>query len=365
MAKKQTRSSPNHSTLKKTSEVSSPAKKPLEVATTSKKPIEVASTSKKPVEEVASPSKKKKQPMINTPPESLTDDEEMETEEEGEEEEDASSEEEDKLKKHVKAPSASATVVAATVIQSSGSESGSDTESGETDSETEPPPPPPPAAVASSRALRTRPSELTAATDVNASKRAKTEIEKTENTAKKALFQRVWSKDDEVALLQGMLRLKNQTGKIPSDDFAASYEMVKGSSYLKEKSCSQFSTKVKNLEKKYLRRKKIRTTPHDLKCLDFCKKIWGNDIVVVKSKKKMKVEDDGSDWFEKVNLVGDLKILGLVDEDAAKKKWSLVSVETKKKLEEKLKDLEALDFERLMKRSQLVYEVSSAINKAN
>ncbi|KAL1214549.1 putative transcription factor [Cardamine amara subsp. amara] len=369
MAKKPSRSSPNQSKVKKPSEVASPAKKPSEVTTTSKKPLVVSPPAKKPVEEIASTSKTKKQPVINTPPESLTEDEEMESEEEGE----SSSEEEDKLKKPVKAPSASAPVVNAPAIQSSGSESESETEGGETNSETEPPAPPPAPAsapVASSRALRKRPSEVTAATEVNASKRGKTVTEESENTAKKSLFQRsVWSEDEEIALLQEMLLLKTETGKIPSDDFAASFEMVKGSKYLEGKSCSQFSSKVNCLKIKYMNKKMIRTDPHDLKCLDFCKKIWGNHFVVVKSKRKMKVEDDESDgvsdWFERANLVGELAGFGVVDDVAIKKKWSLVSVETKKKLKKKWEDLKSLDFERWVKKNEFVFEVSSAIYNAN
>ncbi|KAL1214548.1 putative transcription factor [Cardamine amara subsp. amara] len=389
----------------------STAKKPLEASTAAKKSSEeVAPTSKKPVENVStSISKKKKQPVINVPPESPSAKEQMETEEDEEEEIDSSSEEEDEPKPDSgKNPQSSAPIVAATVIPSSDSESGSETEGGESDSEPEPAstkPPPPPAA--SPRTLRKRTIEATASPDANPTitKQAKTQTET--DTAKKGLFQRVWSEQDEIALLEAMLAFKEEIGKNTSEDMSVVYKMVKDSVYCKGKSFNQFSSKVTKLKSKYLGKSGVEpnyTKAHDLKCLDLCEKIWVTNAIVkseknkkkvkdaiVNSEKKKKVEDtivksekkkkkkkkvedvsvkldDGvkgdSDWFERSYLFRAMMDLGVVDDESLKKKWSLVPVEIKKKLEDKFKMMEASDYERLILKTKFLHEVSSAISNA-
>lgn len=175
---------------------------------------------------------------------------------------------------------------------------------------------------------------------------------------------------------------------------------------------AQYMDKIRHLKRKYVKKRKTFVKAHDLKCVYLSKFIWGDDEVnsdvkcnerskKIERKKKKKqdlsslpnsskvvkhrgeensnVKEDyvkNSDWFENSFLVGLVESLGV---DSVKKRWSLVPIESKKKLEEQLKllqgkELECKKIEEMLKgkevecvrqRSDLLNEVISVITKSN
>ncbi|CAF2133948.1 unnamed protein product [Brassica rapa] len=300
---------------------------------------------------------KKRDPLENPPAASSSDD--------------ASSSEEEELP--VKAPSSSA------AQQASDIDSGSETE---TDSDTEQPPNQRSGkAIVASKKDKSgtkRPSEGTSR-DTN-SKRAK----KIGEDSKKPAFQRLWTEEDEIAVLQGMIDFKNDTGNSPYDDTNAYYDYIKKSISF-EVSKNQFMDKLRSLKKKYMGKEKPSfTKPHDHKSYRLCNYIWGPDGMgldtavksngVSKKKTKKLADDDGkrvlvradekSDWFENSFLVRGIAAFG-VDEHYVKQRWSLVPVETKKRVEEKVKMLRAKEIEFLLQKAKILHEVTSMIAEAS
>ncbi|KAJ0234777.1 hypothetical protein HA466_0271420 [Hirschfeldia incana] len=71
-----------------------------------------------------------------------------------------------------------------------------------------------------------------------------------------------------------------------------------------------------------------------------------------------------SDWFEDSFLVGSIGRLG-VGERFVKQKWSMVGVETKKKMEEKWKLLQAKEMQLVLEKTDFMREVGSVIAEAS
>ncbi|XP_013631626.1 PREDICTED: mediator-associated protein 1-like [Brassica oleracea var. oleracea] len=362
---------------------------------------------------------KKRDPLENPPAASSSgDDDEVDSsageEEEREDDDDASSSEEElPVKSHSSSAAVTIAVPGKTAAQqASDLDSGSETET-DSDSDTEQPPnqrsgkailaaakskkekSPPPATKSGTK----RPSEGTS-NETN-SKRAK----KTgEDSKKPPAFQRLWTEEDEIAVLQGMIVFKNDTGNSPYDDTNAYYDYIKKSISF-EVSKNQFMDKLRSLKKKYMGKEKPSfTKPHDQKSYRLCMYIWGPDGMgletAVKSngvskKKTMKldsvkqdlsfasspngkavVDDDKRvlvlggdvdrkcDWFENSFLVRGIAGFG-VDEHYVKQRWSLVPVETKKTVEEKVKMLQAKEIEFVLQKTKILHEVTSMIAEAS
>lgn len=280
-------------------------------------------------------------------------------------------------------------------------------------------------------------------TDVN-SKRVKKEDEKKIGLDRRR--SRLWSEEDEIAILQGMIDFK--TDQWRKEGF---YETIKKAISFNV-GTNQFMEKIRSLKKKYLGQvekngfKQSFLRVHDHRCFELSKVIWGPDgIASVKSnseskkivvesdvkcsgeskkmavesadvksngepkkvdfeshvksnggsKKKVlesdvkssgktkkmvldsdvksngkKVEDDvdlelpKSDWFEKSFLVRSIESIG-VDEHSVKQRWSKLPVETKKRIEEKLKMLQDKELECALHKANLLHEVTSAIAQAD
>ncbi|KAF8095970.1 hypothetical protein N665_0320s0092 [Sinapis alba] len=367
---------------------------------------------------------KKRNPLEIPPAASSSDNDEVDSSagEEEEHEDDAddasSSEEEDQPKLPVKAPSSSAVTIAVpgktTAQQASESDPGSETET-DSDSDTEQPPnqrsgkailaaakskkekSPPPATSSLPKSGTKRPSEGTSK-ETN-SKRAKKDEEKKigEDSKKPAAFQRLWTEEDEITVLQGMIDFKNDTGNSPYDDTNAYYDYIKKSISF-EVSKNQFMDKLRSLKKKYMGKEKPSfTKPHDQKSYRLCKFIWGPDGLGLEtavksngvSKKKTKkldsvnqelsfaADDDKrvllvhggdvdqkSDWFERSFLVRGIAGFG-VDEHYVKQRWRLVPAEAKKKVEDKVRMLQAKEIEVVLQKTEILHEVTSMIAEAS
>ncbi|CAN7073729.1 unnamed protein product [Brassica oleracea var. botrytis] len=285
---------------------------------------------------------KKRNPLENPPAASSSDDDDEADSSAGEEEEvnDSSSSEEEEEEDQPKPPSSSA----------------------ETDSEsdTKKEKSPPPATKSGTK----RPSEGTSK-ETN-SKRAKKDDEKKigEDSKKPAAFQRLWTEEDEIlgTLLTTTPMLTTITSRNP--------------------------LALRSLKKKYMGKEKPSfTKPHDQKSYRLCKSIWGPDGVVLESngKKTKKVgsvkqqelsfasspngktaedDDEKYDWFEKSFLVRGIAGFG-VDESYVKQRWRLVPIETKKKVEEKVKMLQAKEIEFVLQKTEILHEVTSMIAEAS
>ncbi|MBA0725579.1 hypothetical protein Golax_022155, partial [Gossypium laxum] len=85
------------------------------------------------------------------------------------------------------------------------------------------------------------------------------EVKRTGEDAKKLLFQRLFSEDDEIALLKGMLDYSAKTGADPHTDMNGFYDFVK-------KSIHTNVSKVQLMDK---------SKAHEQKAFELSKKIWG------------------------------------------------------------------------------------------
>ncbi|KAM0065114.1 putative transcription factor GeBP family [Helianthus debilis subsp. tardiflorus] len=119
------------------------------------------------------------------------------------------------------------------------------------------------------------------------------------------LFQRLWSEDDEIVVLEGMIGYKKENGEDPIADMGAFHEYIKKSLHV-DFSRSQLVDKVRRLKKKYVNnasrekdgKDRSFSKSHEQKAYELSKIIWGgnsngngnsnnnNSNVGVESKKK-------------------------------------------------------------------------------
>ncbi|KAJ6677751.1 hypothetical protein OIU85_008338 [Salix viminalis] len=94
--------------------------------------------------------------------------------------------------------------------------------------------------------------------------------------------QRLWSDEDEIVMLNGMVEYQSEKGKSPFADNGDFHGFVKESLHV-DATISQFLDKIRRLKKKYFtdvdKNEKeideIFSKPHDLECVELAKKIWG------------------------------------------------------------------------------------------
>ncbi|XP_057949983.1 probable transcription factor At1g61730 [Malania oleifera] len=97
--------------------------------------------------------------------------------------------------------------------------------------------------------------------------------------SKKVPFLRIWSDEDEIAVLEGMLGYKTQKGVLPSSNMNSFLIFIKKSLRL-HVSKNQLSDKVRRLRKKYRNnagKRKSGSTPHEKISFELSKKIWGDE----------------------------------------------------------------------------------------
>ncbi|XP_010430191.1 PREDICTED: probable transcription factor At1g61730 [Camelina sativa] len=376
---------------------------------------------------------KKLNPLEDPPSASSSDDDDIETSEAGDPSDDSSSSEDDESSKtpikslaSVAAAAAAAASSKSTVVAES--DSGSETET-DSDSESTNPPnsgsgktisvnlkkkedPTSSTALAlpaaKSGGTKRPASEAAAAVTASANKRVKKGGGEEESVKKPGGFHRLWTEEDEIAVLQGMIDFKADTGKSPYEDSNGYYDFIKKDISF-EVSKNQFMDKLRSLRKKYMG-KEVKNgvepsfaKPHDQKAYELAKTIWGPDGIAAtesnvksngvskRSKAKKKLDsvkqelvyagdDDGdddddddmdvvvhgrkSDLFVSSSLVRMIAGCG-VDEYYVKRQWSLLPVETKKVVEEKLKLLQAKELEFVVEKSEFLHEVSSMIVEAS
>ncbi|CAA7029733.1 unnamed protein product [Microthlaspi erraticum] len=168
-------------------------------------------------------------------------------------------------------------------------------------------------------------------------------------------YPRRWSPQDEIAILREIIDFKNKIGKYPSEDRLRFYESAKNVVNF-ETNLRQFLEKVRHLEKRYRKKAKEGVEPsfeneHVRECFKWSKVIWGAEELAEKGH-----EDDGhggdvesppgcvtqTNWFKESNLLRSMEGFGV---DSVLQKWSVLPTETKSRMEERSKSLDAKDVE--------------------
>ncbi|KAI9198562.1 hypothetical protein LWI28_018220 [Acer negundo] len=205
---------------------------------------------------------------------------------------------------------------AAAAIPQSKSSSSDDESGSESESESEPDQTPKPIATKPmeetpkatkprSKPASKRPSETDGAQkDSKRAKKKGTEADGDEEEAleakkpgedtKKQLFQRLWSEDDEIVVLKGMIEFSTKKGVDPNQDMNAFHDFIKKSLHI-DVSRTQLVDKIRRLRKKYennlergIKKGEVRTfsKPHEQKAYDLSKKVWGSEGGVLETASK-------------------------------------------------------------------------------
>lgn len=123
-----------------------------------------------------------------------------------------------------------------------------------------------------------------------------------EDSKRGSCIQRIWSEDDEIAILKGMIEYQSNKGADPWAEMEAFYGFIK-KNLIVDVSKRQFTSKINRLKKKYqtLAEKgengedPVFSKPHDHKFFELAKKIWGavvNNGVHDSAKKKRKLTQE-------------------------------------------------------------------------
>ncbi|CAN7136515.1 unnamed protein product [Brassica rapa subsp. narinosa] len=200
---------------------------------------------------------------------------------------------------------------------------------------------------------------------------------------KKSCFQRVWTGEDEIAVLQGIIDFKNETGSSPYDDKNALYDLVKKSVSF-DVTKTQFMEKIRALKKKFEnnlgRGKKKGKDPsfskaHDRKAFDLAKLVWGDNGIMaleplsaVKSEKfepAVKKQEEHAVKKQEFVPIVDLVARFGVDDLAAKRGWSRLSSKDKERFEEQGKELKLKEFKFYSQKSGFIHEVVTKMAEAS
>ncbi|XP_028119610.1 STOREKEEPER protein-like isoform X1 [Camellia sinensis] len=96
-------------------------------------------------------------------------------------------------------------------------------------------------------------------------------------SASKVFFQRLWSPEDEILILEGIIHHTADTGLDPSANINDFYLSIKNSIHV-HVTKTQLSDKVRKLKKKYMtnaNKAQLPSKPHDQQVYKLSQKIWG------------------------------------------------------------------------------------------
>lgn len=240
------------------------------------------------------------------------------------------------------------------------------------------------------------------------SKRSKKKPEKEiENPVKKTptedvkrqLFQRLWSEDDEIAILKGMTDYRSKKKADPVADLSAFHEFIKKSLHV-DVTKTQLQDKIRRLKKKYAnnagkeKKGKERTFSkhHEQKAYELSKMIWGNEksdkVEVVKvenvTASKGQINNGGKDnevlvvvkeekqsaEVEKtVEVTPNFCLISCGKNVTALEKWlgensGLLSMEKRNEMKEKLTFLQVAEVDLCLRRVKLIDEQGKLVREA-
>ncbi|XP_054814150.1 STOREKEEPER protein-like [Prosopis cineraria] len=367
--------------------------------------------------------------LEDPPPASSSEEEETEDDAAEEDEENGDSEgledEQDEDNHQKKNPKANATPVAKSVktpqdqsSSDSGDESGSETESDDSQ-------PSPSASAFTIKPIATKPMKERVQPQKNSANRKVTmspakavtggmkrsresdDIERKESKKSKSSdgqdedlkrgpgVQRLWSEDDEVAVLKGMIEYQSEKGADPWADMEAFHGFIKENLRV-DVSKDQLRSKIKRLKQKYQSNAEkgkngeapVLGKPHDYKLFDLSKKVWGASVtngVDDSAKKKRKpsqseskspasalpndeiiaeAENPNSTFFDA--LLGSGKLLS-VPEGAAnimKEALPLIGSARTKELENKWRKLQEDECKLYLKKVELIRDSAKLMLEA-
>ncbi|KAL8460207.1 hypothetical protein ACS0TY_031934 [Phlomoides rotata] len=115
--------------------------------------------------------------------------------------------------------------------------------------------------------------------------KADTCVKKSNDESKKLLFQRIWSEDDEIAILNGLMEYSRKKKSDPMANLSAFHDFIKKNLHM-DVTRTQLQHKIRRLKKKYQNNRnrakdgKDRTfsKSHEQKAYDLSKTLWGNEI---------------------------------------------------------------------------------------
>ncbi|KAL3819592.1 hypothetical protein ACJIZ3_005497 [Penstemon smallii] len=99
------------------------------------------------------------------------------------------------------------------------------------------------------------------------------------DSSKRVPFQRVWSEDDEIVILKGMLEFAEKKKLNPIADLDAFLEFIKKNLHV-DVNNKQLQDKIRRLKKKYMKNKgkgSNLSKPHEKEGYELSELIWGND----------------------------------------------------------------------------------------
>ncbi|KAE8712997.1 RmlC-like cupins superfamily protein [Hibiscus syriacus] len=218
------------------------------------------------------------------------------------------------------------------------------------------------------------------------------EEKKTREDEKKQLFQRLFSDDDEIAMLKGLLDFLDKKGVDPFADTNAFHDFVKDSLHA-DVSKAQLMYKVRRLRKKFennARRSKdgedrTFSKPHEQQSFELSKRIWGKEGIIRKIESSAaKAKGNGkalnalkaqpvASADEKVDdgepMEVDIKLskssgslfdkksgVGSLEDEVLKQGLDMVGEEKRAALEEKWRKLQIAELQLFLERNELVME---------
>ncbi|KAL9690909.1 hypothetical protein QQ045_011321 [Rhodiola kirilowii] len=152
-----------------------------------------------------------------------------------------------------------------------------------------------------------RPREESKAADGNNSKKFKKKVaddvvKNVEDYPKTPLFQRVFSEDDEIGILNALLHYSSKKCIDPIEDITDFHDFVK--KYINvDVTRSQLTAKISKIKSKYMKnarkRKETFGKTHDQSCYDLSKKIWGKSSSGCGRSESSKTNRKGKDQKDK------------------------------------------------------------------
>ncbi|XP_054795063.1 probable transcription factor At1g61730 [Prosopis cineraria] len=224
----------------------------------------------------------------------------------------------------------------------------------------------------------------------------------------KKLFQRLWSEDDEIAILMGLAEYAAKTGEAPLKDINGFHDFIKKSVHV-DVSNEQLANKIRTLKRKYVKNSQKGkngegpsfSKPYDKKVFELSKKIWpdeganggidltksngkekknkkeGNSVVASRKRepdlvsdskevRKIDIDPHAGSPLSLSEMIRFNKSLGLsgLDDDVIKRGYELIGASKKAELDDRWKKLQIAELELFVKRVELVKDEASLIWEA-
>lgn len=203
-----------------------------------------------------------------------------------------------------------------------------------------------------------------------------------EEGKKSVPFQRLWSEDDEVVVLKGILEYKGIKGADPLADTFGFYDFIKKSLHVKVDR-RQVMDKIRKLKRRYMNNLSNKKK-NDQNAFELSKKIWGNDAAgaeldqqsIIKTRRLSRAEDaNGKKGVENndseknkegnsLQFVGQSSISMGLDENIVKVGLGLCSDVKKAEIEEKWKQFYLDESNLFLRKLDLAREESKMIREA-